>query len=73
MNLIQIYQNQEDYGIFTYNQDKEPTEIIKLCRSRAEGIYENDVEDVIELEQEFIDQLEEEGIIRVFINHEVNI
>ena len=66
MNLIQLVQDGEDYGLFTCNSDKDLTETIQLCRSRAEGIYEDDIDDVIELEQEFIDQLEEEGIIRVF-------
>lgn len=67
MNLIQILQDDENYGLFTCNQDKDLTDTIKLCRSRAETIYENDLDEVIELEETFIEQLELEGIVRVFV------
>lgn len=71
MELIQIYLFGEKYGLFTYERTQDPTMLVKKCREIAQKNYENDVEDILELEQEFIDQLEESGIKRIFINHKI--
>ena len=71
MEIIEIYQFGETYGLFTSNQCKDPEPVIKLCRSIAENRCENDVDGNIDLEEEFIDQLEEQGIVRIFVKHEI--
>lgn len=66
MNLIQLIQDGTEYGLFTTNIDRDLTELINLCKSRAESLYEDDLDEVLELHELFIEQLELEGICRVF-------
>ena len=68
MNVIQLLdRDNEEFGLFMGLTDKDQTETINLCRSRAEVTYENDVDCELELNELFIEELEEEGITRVFV------
>ena len=67
MNLLQLYTNNEEFGLFMCSTDKDQTETMNLCRSRAETTYDNDVDCELELDELFMEELEKEGITRVFV------
>ena len=67
MNVLQLFnKDSEEFGLFTCLTYKDQTETINLCRSRAETAYDNDLEAVLELDELFMEELEKEGITRVF-------